>query len=667
MLWDDDDLVDDLALKVDGGELHEVARRLHPRVPVLDLDRLEEGRSLALYVGAEARPCVAHHHVNGRHVRPRLRLWLQTPGLVHGARALVRVVVPSPGHVHPFLEEQGLQRRAQVPRHALVARVHARVVEGRVNVHGPVHAHDHKGGDPPVDAREVVLDEGVLVAALLKGVLRAHLQKVNGAEVKGVPRLVPSRPAARWPFRRHFRGRRGLSSSFFSSSFCFLPWHRSAHHVWDPTLALGVGAAVPVAAVRKVALVVPDGGHVWHRGRQRLHHVEERVPDRPEPARIADVSVVEEEPPVTVGHPLPVLVDHHPRHDERRLRAHLLIHVAPPVVWELPHIRDGEERHHAVVILRCRGRSAEVKGPAKGRPPLPAAAAAMAAGAGAGAGGGVAPDVVLVALAGHEVTGAGDVSGVDEAWVDPALLVGGRAAEVRLPVGRRLARERHAVAAIKRPRRRAKRLVAVRVVDDDDGLVVRGARKGGPLDDEVLPLAADGGVHAHGLVVVAEANAFAEREHLRLALAPRDVGEVLRVAAHQQHARVQVPARPVLRRQLPVLHRHHLHHEGVTTRQRAFLGEGQSVLRGWPAGEERQVVAVVVPHDWPAGEALPLLLPVNADPLAVVVQLRRVQVEGDVVVAVPAAAVVVDGAEPLGPPLEAVELIVRRCRGWPVG
>ena len=35
MLWDDDDLVDDLALKVDGGELHEVARRLHPRVPEL--------------------------------------------------------------------------------------------------------------------------------------------------------------------------------------------------------------------------------------------------------------------------------------------------------------------------------------------------------------------------------------------------------------------------------------------------------------------------------------------------------------------------------------------------------------------------------------------------------------------------------------------------------
>ena len=58
-------------------------------VPVLDFDRLEEGRSLALDVRAEARPGVAHHHVNRRHVRPRLRLWLQTPGLVHGARALV--------------------------------------------------------------------------------------------------------------------------------------------------------------------------------------------------------------------------------------------------------------------------------------------------------------------------------------------------------------------------------------------------------------------------------------------------------------------------------------------------------------------------------------------------------------------------------------------------
>ena len=58
-------------------------------VPVLDFDRLEEGRSLALDVRAKARPGVAHHHVNGRHVRPRLRLWLQTPGLVHGARALV--------------------------------------------------------------------------------------------------------------------------------------------------------------------------------------------------------------------------------------------------------------------------------------------------------------------------------------------------------------------------------------------------------------------------------------------------------------------------------------------------------------------------------------------------------------------------------------------------
>mmetsp|Transcript_41345 Transcript_41345/g.107060 ORF Transcript_41345/g.107060 Transcript_41345/m.107060 type:complete len:462 (+) Transcript_41345:558-1943(+) len=253
---------------------------------------------------------MARHDVHGRSVAA-VRCILHALRPPQLAAALVRVVVPRPHHVHPVPHQQLLQRLPQLRRHRGVRVLGAGIGGG--DVEGAVAAHDQPRCHAPVHALQIRDDKLVLTGAGGKGLLGAHLKKVDGAVVKGVPLL----PAARV---RH-------------------PGPELVRHAALAARVEDHVKAVPGEGV--VALVVAHACHPGHAGRQGLDLVVEHVPLSGVAPGVGYVAVVDDEA-VVAAHQLP-------RQARRGVQggAH---HgeLVGAVDLGLPHVRHVQERHRGV-------------------------------------------------------------------------------------------------------------------------------------------------------------------------------------------------------------------------------------------------------------------------------------------------------------------------------